>query len=265
VVIGAEFDLGNVVNEDNQLNRKYDGLHTAIQYRFNDRLQVGATYSYSLAQGNFNGETSGSGPVTSGILNYPEYNAVGYYDDGDLAIDQRHKFRGWLVWDFISTSRWNISASWLENFWTGSPYGATGSTLAGGGYDWWFEDPGYLSPPLWNSYRFAPRDEYRTDDIHRTDLALNFSFFVGKNFEIYLQPEVLNVFNEDGIVDVNTDMNTRSYGCSSDVCQYFNPFDASYTPVEGLDYEFGSSFGQPENEDDFPTSRTFRVSVGVRF
>ena len=111
-----------------------------------------------------------------------------------------------------------------------------------------------------------PSDTYRTDDIHRTDLALNFSFFIGKSFEIYLQPEVLNLFNEDGVVSVNTKINTRSYGCSSSVCtQYFNPFDPDYTPVEGLDYEFADEFGQPETERDFQRSRTVRFSVGIRF
>jgi hypothetical protein len=203
--------------------------------------------------------------VTSGVNNYPEYNSVGYYDDGKLGIDQTHKFRAWLSWDFISTSRWNMNVSWLENYWSGSPYGATGTTLAGGGYDWWFEDPGYLSPPLWNSYRFAPRDAYLYDDVHRSDIALNFSFFVGKSVEIFLQPEVLNVFNESAVTDVNTKINTRSYGCSSSVCQYFNPFDASYTPVEGLDYEFSETFGEPENDGDFQDPRIIRFSVGIRF
>ena len=61
-------------------------------------------------------------------------------------------------------------------------------------------------------------------------------------------------------------VNTRSRGCSSSVCtQYFDPFDASYTPVEGLDYEFGPSFGEPTNEDDYQDSRTLRFSVGIRF
>jgi len=265
VPVEADFDLGVVVNEDDLLKREYNGLHTALQYRFNDKLQVGATYTYSKAYGNFDGETSGSGPVTSGVSNYPEYNATGYYDDGNLAIDQTHKFRAWLSWDFVSTSRWNLNASWLENFYSGSPYGATGSTLAGGGYDWWFEDPGYLSPPLWNSYRFDARDAYLTDNVHRTDLALNFSFFVGKSVEIFLQPEVLNVFNEDATIDQNQKVDTRSYGCSSSVCQYFNPFDASYTPVEGLDFEYGEVFGEPENDGDFQLPRTIRFSVGIRF
>jgi len=263
--IDADFDLGYVVNNDTDLRRSYNGLHTAFQYRFNDKVQVGATYSLSEAKGNFDGETSGSGPVTSGILDYPEYNPVNYATDGDLAIDQRHKLRAWVVWDFLSTSKFNISASWLENFYSGTPYGSNATVLVGGGYDYWFEDPGYLTPPTWGTTWIEPRDTYRTDNVHSSDLALNFGFFIGKNVEIYVQPEVLNLFNESAVTDVNTKINTRSYGCSSSVCQYFNPFDASYTPVEGLDYEFSDTFGQPENDGDYQTPRTFRVSMGIRF
>jgi hypothetical protein len=260
VVIDAEFDLGVVVNEDSQLSRKYDGLHTAIQYRFNDRLQIGATYSLSRAYGNFDGETGGSGPVTSGVLSYPEYNTATSYADGDLSIDQRHKFRGWLVWDFLSTSRWNIGASWLENFWTGSPYGAASNVIVGANF--WIDNPGYLSPPTWGSYTWENRDTYRTDNIHRTDLALNISFFAGKNFEIYLQPEVLNVFNENGVTDVNT----TTYSWREDrSLEYFNPFTETPTPVEGVHWYKDERFGEPETEGDFQLPRIFRVSVGFRF
>ena len=83
--------------------------------------------------------------------------------------------------------------------------------------------------------------------------------------EIFLQPEVLNVFNESAVDGVNTRVNTRSYGCSSSVCQYFNPFDESYTPVEGLDYELGEVFGEPENDGDYQLPRTICFSVGIRF
>jgi hypothetical protein len=263
VPVEANFDLGYTVNEDNLLKREYNGLHTAFQYRFNDKLQIGATYSLSETKGNWDGETSGSGPITSGILSYPEYRPVNYATEGDLAIDQRHKLRAWLVWDFLSTSKFNISASWLENFFSGNPYGSNANVLVGANR--WIPNPGYLTPPTWGSTWIEPRDTYRTDNVHSTDLALNFGFFIGKSVEIYLQPEVLNVFNESAVTNVNQTVQTRSYGCPSSVCQYFNPLDASYTPVEGLDYQFGPTFGQPESDSDYQVPRTFRVSMGIRF
>jgi len=260
VVIDQEFDLGFTVNEDDLLSREYDGIHTMLQYRFTDKLQLGATYTYSHAKGNWNGETGGSGPVSNGnVLNYPEYTRAEWDDPtGDLAIDQRHKFRAWLVWDFISTSRWNISASWLENYWTGSPYGANQQVVVGANF--WIDNPGYLTPPVWGGYWFTNRDAFRTDNIHRSDLALNISFFVGKNFELYLQPEVLNVFGEDGVIDTNT----ATFSWRNDrSLELFDPF--TETPVEGVHWYKGENFGEPENENDFQLPRTFRVSVGLRF
>jgi len=88
------------------------------------------------------------------------------------------------------------------------------------------------------------------------------SFRTG-SVEIFLQPEVLNVLNESAVTDVNTKINTRSYGCTQ--CQNFDAFDASYTPIEGLDYEFGEVFGEPENDGDCQLPRTCLFSVGVRF
>ena len=259
VVLEQEFDLGFTVNEDNLLSRKYDGLHTMIQYRFNDKLQAGGTWSWSHSIGNFNGETGGSGPVSSGVLNYPEYQRAEWQTPtGDLAIDQRHKVRAWLVWDLFSTSRWSMTASWLENFWTGTPYGANQQVVVGAG--WWIDNPGYLTPPTWGGYWFTNRDAFRTDDIHRSDLSLNFSFFIGKNFEIYIQPEVLNIFGEDGVIDTNTSTFSWRNDRSLD---YFDPF--TETPVEGVHWYKGDSFGEPEAEGDFQRPRTFRVSVGFRF
>ena len=43
----------------------------------------------------------------------------------------------------------------------------------------------------------------------------------------------------------------------------FNPL--TETPVEGTDWSRNANFGQPLNDLDFQTPRTFRFSVGFRF
>ena len=71
--------------------------------------------------------------------------------------------------------------------------------------------------------------------------------------------EILNIWNEDGVIDPQgLDENEGVNRLTT-----FNPFTA--TPVEGVDYELRSTFGQPLNENDYQTPRTFRVSVGFRF
>ena len=78
--------------------------------------------------------------------------------------------------------------------------------------------------------------------------------------EIFLQPEVLNVFNESAV----TNPSTTTYSARNDgSLQTFNPF--TETPVEGVHWRKGDNFGQPLSENDYQQPRTFRFSVGIRF
>jgi hypothetical protein len=112
-------------------------------------------------------------------------------------------------------------------------------------------------------YYLSGPDAFTTDDITRTDLALNYSFYIpaGRHdVEIFLQPEVLNVFNEHGVVGVDTTVFTSE---SESSLETFNPL--TETPVEGVHWLRGDEFGTPTREQHFQLPRTFRVSVGVRF
>jgi hypothetical protein len=112
-------------------------------------------------------------------------------------------------------------------------------------------------------YFFTPRGSFTTDDITRTDLSLNYSFLwsgLGKTFEIFLQPEVLNVFDESGLIGNDT---TILDATNSANLETFNPF--TETPVQGVNWDFGPNFGQARNDRDYQQPRTFRLSVGFRF
>jgi hypothetical protein len=140
-------------------------------------------------------------------------------------------------------------------------------------------NPGYANPPASVPYFFTDRDAFRSDDIHRSDLALNYSFNFsgwGQDFEIFLQPEILNIFNEDAEItdpgDFNTEIETAENGgdCPSGggpgiagPCQSFNPFTT--TPVEGVHWAKGPDFGHSVGEDGFQSPRIYRFSVGFRF
>ncbi len=125
------------------------------------------------------------------------------------------------------------------------------------------DNPGYLSPPTWSTYDFENRDAYTSDDIHITYLSLNYSFFAtlfGSELELYIQPEVVNLFNEQGVIDPNNSIVAWRQDRS---LANFNPF--TETPVEGVHWYKGSNFGNPDNDADYQIPRTFRVSFGIRF
>ncbi len=250
----GDVDVSVITNDSSVYSRKYDGLHTSVQYRFGDRVSVGGTWAWSHARGNLDGETWNSGPVTGLLTQYPEYREARWNEPyGDLNVDQRHKVRGWVVWDAISTSRHSLSVSLMQNFASGTGYSAIGEVDPTP----YITNPGYLTPPEAVNYYFGGRNTYKWDDVTSTDLALNYSFTVpafGADLELFLQPEIQNLFNESAQINGNVDVNQLAD---------FNPF--TDTPVEGVHWEPADSFGDPRSERDFQTPRTFRVSLGIRF
>lgn len=249
--------LGNFVNDE--ISREYYGLHTQFRYRATNRLQLAGNYTLSRARGNFDGEDTTSGPLSSTAFRYPEYNEASWnHPDGDLRVDSRHKVRVWGIYDLIDTDRHKLSVSLLQNFFAGQPYAANANINPSR----FVTNPGYRTPPTSVLYYFTARDAFKTDDITRTDLSFNYSFNVsiaGRDVEFFLQPEIVNVFNEDGVIDPNGLDDNEGIR----VLRAFNPFTT--TPVEGVDWAKNANFGQPLNEDDFQQARTFRFSVGVRF
>ena len=259
---GNVFDEERIVNEDDVLTREYDAVRVLFDHRWwRGRLRLGGNYTWSEAEGNFDGETGGSGPVASSLLSYPEYREARWNaPEGRLAIDQEHRLRLWAIFDLVRSARHHLSVSLLESFLSGRPYSAVGTIDSRPFVD----NPGYVSPPTSVDYFFSDRGAFETDDITRTDLALNYSFHFPAGFEIFLQPEVLNVFDEDGVVDVNRDVLTAQTGAGRATGLVpFDPF--TETPVEGVHWLKGSRFGRPVDEADLQTPRTYRISLGIRF
>jgi len=254
-------DLGFIENSD-YLKREYDGVSLQAQYR-HDRWNVGGNYTWSKAWGNFDGETSGAGPITSTAnpYYYPEYFEDRWANpEGYLNIDQRHKARAWVVWDAFNTAHHRLSLSLLESYYSGTPYGALGLVRAAR----YVTNPGYTTPPTTTQYYYTPRDAYRTDDVTSTDIGLNYSFkfrALGTDLELFIQPEVENVFNEQAVTNPNLGVEDRGTGYNT--YADFNPF--TETPVEGVHWAKGPLFGQADDPFDYQQPRTFRVSIGFRF
>ncbi|HEX2164471.1 MAG TPA: TonB-dependent receptor [Thermoanaerobaculia bacterium] len=258
---------------DDLLEREYRGLHLQGRYRLSDRLTLNANWTISELEGNINGETGGSGPVPESPRAYPEFADPSWNDPiGYLDADQRHKARLWAIWDVLDTDHHNLSLSVLQSYFSGSPFSLTGSvdTLSILG------DLGYESPPTEVTYFFSDRGEFNFDDVTTTDLSLNYSFLwdaFGRQVEVYLQPEVLNVFNEDALIGfetrVHTALDNNAPGACPNspdpdgFCVPFNPF--TETPVEGVHWARFDDFGEPQADEDFQAPRVFRFSVGFRF
>ena len=204
-----------------------------------------------------------SGPIPGVVGEYPEYtNFRANNPTGYLEGDQRHQARLWLGFDF-PTRFADFNVTVLETYGSGRAYNALG-TIDDRDF---VNNPGYIDPPAVVNYYFGGgRGAFRFEEMTRTDLALNVNLKVWKSLEVFLQPELLNVFNEDALtggrigIDSNTVVNTRASAGAA-----FQNFDPQNEPVEGTHYAYAATFGDAIGRDAYQLPRTFRFSVGLRF
>jgi hypothetical protein len=259
-------DLRFVENNNSDYERLYDGLHTQFRYRFTDRLDVGGNWTWSHTRGNFDGETRLNGPVTGSIEVYPEFNDASWANPrGDLSSDLRHRANLYGVYRIFSNDRHNLNVSALQSFSSGRPYEAAGSIrLRDSANQPYVPNPGYVTPPIRQTYYFSGRGEFTTPDVFRTDLSLNYGFKLG-GVELYIQPEIINVFNEQRVDTTASNFFNASVLTADNTSslQPFNPFTEE--PVEGVHWRRGDDFGQAISAFGFQSPRTYRFSLGVRF
>ena len=264
-------DLTLVVNNDSLYDRKYDGLHTQWRFRANDRLDVGGTWTFSHTKGNFEGENQGSGPILGGLQNFPEYLRASWNaPEGDLNVDQRHRVTAYGVYKILTSARHELSASLVQSYFSGHPYSAAATVNVRD----YITNPGYVTPPVRNTYFFSERGAFTTPAVYPTDFRLNYSFRVG-GLDLFLQPEVQNVFNQQHVdtTDIrylDTSVATRDNGGDCDLatpgtqpCAAFNPFTEK--PVEGVHFQRGPNFGKASNILGYQQPRTYRFTMGLRF
>lgn len=276
--LGEVYDLGLYENSK-EPEREYTGLHSSVAWR-KGGLNLSANWTWARMRGNFVGENAGSGPLAATFDNYPEYFDLAWSAPrGDLSQDQRHRVRLLASYDFRLRSL-AITPGLVQSFDSGTPYGALGNVNSAA----YVSNPGYVAPPATVPYYFTARDAYRTDDIWSTNLSLNVSANLGP-VEVFVQPQVLNVFDNDGVLapDTSVTVGTGTTPNSSGLVR-FDPFNG--TPVEcpqtagaaecqamGANWKKGPSFGRPttgaqnlvSRSGSFQGTRLWFVSMGIRF
>jgi hypothetical protein len=253
-----------IINSD-KAKRRYTALQTQFSWRLTESLQAAGSYTWSRLTGNFRGEGSATAAQLAPFVDeYPEYRQeswafpTGYLSgrgQNQPAVDQRHRARLWIVCQL--PTRWGgFAGAVLQSYGSGVPYEAAQfidpSTIV--------QNPGYAEPPINVIYFFTRPGSFRTEDITQTDLALTVTFSIARNVELFVRPDVVNVFNEQGVTTVDVSVLTSR---QSPQLRPFDPF--TETPVRGVHYQLASTFGKPMSAADYQIPRTFRVSAGVRF
>jgi outer membrane receptor protein involved in Fe transport len=275
--LGGRFDK-SVIENTNDLRRRYTGVTFSASYRASARTDVGGNYGLSRLWGNFDGENLGSGPLGASAFQYPEYAQASWnYPDGDLSADQRHRAALWVNYGVPKVT--GLTVSVLETTASGLPYGAVGTINAAP----FVTNPGYLVPAtgtLNKVYYFTARDAFRTEASYRTDVSAMYSYGLtaaGRRFNLFAQAVVLNLFNQfdlcgcgatsvfgNGGADISTRIGQAILTNSgTPSLAAFNPFTT--TPVLGTNWNYGPNFGTATIKTAYTVPRTFRLTFGVRF
>lgn len=282
---GQPSDLQEIFTS-NAYNRSYRGVSLQASYPLGSRFQLGGNYTWSQTRGNVLAETAGNGPVTENQDQYPEFRAFAQNNPtGFLPNDQTHKARAWATWT-LPTPVGNFTFSALQRYDSGTAYSAIGTVnfLAATDDEGELVHP-YVHPqhdyeagPATINYFFGGRGAHRWDDVSALDLSVNYRLNLGR-FELFIQPELVNVFNENAVINGNTSIRTADSGPVTVLdsngnpvvrtLQVFNPF--TETPIQGVHWDYARNaqgevvFGTPRNYLDYQLGRTFRVSAGIRF
>jgi len=260
---GSTVDVGFVENSQGDLQRKYDGVQLQGSYRLLSRLNVGGNYTWSELKGNVEGESATGATGFTDEHNRPEYTSFANYNPvGSLDADIRHRANAWIQYD-QPLGFMDVNVSVLHRYHSALPYSALGTiesraSVAGHG----FVNPGYSQPPTSVNYYFSERNEFRLDDIHSTDLALNLGVPIA-GVRLFAQAELINSLGNEGVEDpsfIRTTVTTRR---QSGTLRAFNPY--TETPVLGTHYTLASNFGLPTSDQAYQQPRTYRFSVGLKF
>ena len=262
---GNVWDRTIVENDNTFTRRTYWGLLLQGSYRFGDHLQVGGSYTYSKLYGTDCTKYSEFGCL---VVNYPEYNDPKWYvPSGYLAGDRRNKLNIYASWDAVSTRAFAWNFSLLQRYLSGAPYGGSSARVLVSPY---VTNPGYAVPPDFTTYPFTARDAYRSGAVDSTDLAMTFTFTLA-GLELYVNPRVTNLFDNQAVINPNTIVYTRN---NQKYLNWFDPFtqtpkecpqNTTCNPADGYNWQKGPAFGKAMQPTDYQTPRTFLVNVGLRF
>jgi hypothetical protein len=272
--MGNKLDLA-IVENTNNLKRRYTGVTLSASYHLGGRTDVGGNYTLSRLWGNFDGENTGSGPIFADAFQYPEYRQLSWYaPEGDLAADQRHRSSIWINYGVPKIE--GLTLSLLQDLASGVPYGGVGTVDARS----FVVNPGYVTPQgaATELYYYTPRDAFRTEASRRTDFAASYVHRIGmgtRKLELFVQGQMLNLFNHAELCGCGADVfgNGGSVWLSrigqsilsagTGTLPKFNPLTT--VPEPGVNWNYGPNFGSSLSRLAYTSPRTFRITFGVRF
>lgn len=257
---GRQYNL-TIVRNTNSVERNYKGLSVQVSYKPLPRLQTSASWMLSYSRGSIEGENATDIVVRASANEYPEYRQPAWnYPLGYLNGDQRHKVRVWGTYDLpMPEPLGTLALGFMQRYDSGLGYDYNMSVDSRP----YVTNPGYITPPSTVTYYVSGRGEFRFNGTWRTDLSLSWNRRLPRRLSktrVFVRAVVNNVFNNQRVSRFNTTILGRT---NDSTLAAFNPF--TETPVEGVHWKKGPSFGQPTSPSSYQSPRDFNFSLGFRF
>ena len=256
---GTQFNL-TVVDNTNDVRRDYKGMSVQAEYRVLKSLRLSGNWMLSAARGSVEGEDLTNGATRASANEYPEYRQASWnYPVGYTNGDQRHKVRIWGTYEVpVRPALGKLALGFMQRLDSGLGYDYN-MTIDTRPY---VTNPGYITPPSSVTYYVTDRGGFRFNSTWRTDLSLSWNRRLPgwTRGEVFFRGVATNVFNTLRLDSFNTTIIGRS---GDTTLAAFNPF--TETPVEGVHWKKGPSFGQPASPGSYQSPRDFNFSVGFRF
>lgn len=185
--------------------RKYNALQVELDTRYFRNFNLNFNYVLSKLEGNYSGlgGTDENGRVSPNVLRafdlpFVGFTASGKPDYGVLGLDRTHAFKasGTYTFDWLGSKTNSTDASFFTTVQSGLPQTT-------------FIDAFHSIPiPLGER-----NDIGRTEIFTQTDLNLSHRYRFGRDdkFAVAFDFNVLNVFNENNVLGLNTSLTQSSY------------------------------------------------------
>jgi hypothetical protein len=252
-----------------EYTRDYDSVQMQFQFNWDEHWSMGMNYTWAQLVGNIEGETGGSGSVTSGAnTTYPEFKDFPNYNPTTyLGGDLRNKVDMWTSYD-LSTAFGDFNITTLFKYQSAPVYegyylswnidSRNGPTFM----DFGLPDPstlGYITPPTSVSYFVEDKDTFKANDFSRIDLAVNYSYNL-KKVELFVELEVFNVFNQATYFGTQPNLVFDTDTVTPE--KWFNVYTEK--PIEGVHYTVEPAANQ-RNPSSYQYPRWFQFDVGFKF
>jgi hypothetical protein len=245
--------LDNVVYQNTDSSKRdYLALQVQGSHRLRPNWTLEGHWTWEIENdGNFIGEEFGNPAVTSAIGTYPEMRVPERnFPVGPLPSHLEHKLRVWTSYGLQFGRAGDLDLTLLFRYDSPLTYSHTARVPLS--EQQIARDPGYATPPMFQTIFFDGRGSQTFDDLQAFDFVSIYRIPVWRSVAPWIKLQARNLFNSTAKLNWDT-------GVQAD---FGGPADADGIPTQFIK---SPTYGQALSPSDFYPGREFLVSLGIRF